>query len=76
MAIYELHEKEIIHRDIKPSNIYLMKDNTIKLGDFGTAKDVSKFHRAKTLIGTPLYIAPEIIEEKIIKNKKKNMIIK
>ena len=61
LALYNLHEKEIIHRDIKPSNIFLMKDNTIKLGDFGISKDISGFHRTKTNKGTPLYMAPEIL---------------
>ena len=64
-ALFYLHEEEILHRDIKPSNIFLMKDNTIKLGDFGIAKDIHIFHSTKTLnVGTPLYMAPEIIEEK------------
>ena len=64
-ALYYLHDVEILHRDIKPSNIFLMKDNTIKLGDFGIAKDIHIFHSTKTLnVGTPFYMAPEIIEKK------------
>ena len=71
LAIQTLHEEEIIHRDIKPSNIYLMKDNTIKLGDFGIAKDISGFHRTKSIKGTPLYTAPEIMEKRKKENRNK-----
>lgn len=61
LAINYLHDNSIIHRDIKPSNIFLMKNNIIKLGDFGVSKNISNFKRTKTMIGTPLYIAPELI---------------
>lgn len=64
LALQYLHEKDIIHRDIKPSNIFLMKNNSIKIGDFGVSKNISTFHRTRTMIGTPLYLAPEIIEQK------------
>ena len=60
LALKYLHGNEIVHRDIKPSNIFLMINNTIKLGDFGISKDISMFHKTKTLRGTPLYMAPEI----------------
>ena len=64
-ALSYLHEIEILHRDIKPSNIFLMKDNTIKLGDFGISKDIHIFHYTRTQgAGTPLYMAPEIILKK------------
>ena len=62
LAINYLHNNSIIHRDIKPSNIFLMKNNTIKLGDFGVSKNISSLRRTKTVIGTPLYLAPELIQ--------------
>lgn len=41
-----------------------MNDNNIKLGDFGLAKNLNKSHQVlKDLMGTPLYIAPEIFDE-------------
>ena len=63
LAILYLHEKSIIHRDIKPSNIFLMENNIIKLGDFGTSKNISPCHRTETLAGSPLYSAPELIKQ-------------
>ena len=64
LALQYIHEKDIIHRDIKPSNIFLMNNNTIKIGDFGISKNISTFHRTRTMVGTPFYMAPEIIEKK------------
>lgn len=62
-AIKYLHEtKKIIHRDIKSSNIFLTRSNQIKLGDFGIAKCLNKsMGKAYTVVGTPYYFSPEII---------------
>lgn len=63
LALKYIHEKNIIHRDIKPSNILLM-DNIAKLGDFGVAKALnSNLKHAKTMVATPQYVAPEIINK-------------
>ena len=59
IAVNYLHERKIIHRDIKPENIIVEKNGYIKLIDFGTAKEIED--RTKTIIGTPHYMAPEII---------------
>ncbi len=60
-----VHDRKIIHRDLKCQNIFLTKDNVIKLGDFGIAKVLSNTReKAKTVIGTPYYLSPEIIESK------------
>ena len=63
LALKYIHENNILHRDIKPSNILLM-DNIAKLGDFGVAKALnSNLKHAKTMVATPQYLAPEIINK-------------
>lgn len=56
-----MYEKNILHRDIKPSNI-LIKDNKIKIADFGTSKMKKENEMIRTLVGTPLFASPEILE--------------
>ena len=65
LAIKHIHEKKIIHRDLKSGNIFLMKNGLVKLGDFGIAKGFQKtIDKAKTMVGTPYYLSPEILESK------------
>ena len=64
LALSYLKENEIIHRDIKPSNIFLMQDDTIKLGDFGISKKITINDELNLFIGTPVYTSPEIIMKK------------
>jgi serine/threonine protein kinase len=74
-ALLYMHSKGIIHRDIKPENILMqgsltpadgLKDGrgpNIKLVDFGLSKVVSiEGSGAKSVVGTPRYIAPEVVE--------------
>ena len=58
-----LSKQKIIHRDIKPSNIMVDSNGYIKLVDFGAAKRILNGY-AKTMIGTPFYMAPEIVAGK------------
>ena len=57
-----IHSKNIIHRDIKTQNIFLMKNGKVKIGDFGISKALTNTkNNASTIIGTPYYFSPEII---------------
>ncbi|CAD8161338.1 unnamed protein product [Paramecium pentaurelia] len=70
LAVKYLHDQNIIHRDIKTQNIFITKDNFIKLGDFGIAKEIEcKEQLCKTSIGTPYYISPEAFQSKPYNNK-------
>ena len=63
MAIKHVHDRKILHRDLKSQNIFLTKRDFVKLGDFGIARVLSYTKSAaKTVVGTPYYLSPEIIE--------------
>lgn len=55
---------KILHRDIKPQNLLLTKNNILKITDFGFAKNFEPNTLLETLCGTPLYMAPEIAQNK------------
>ena len=60
-----VHDRKILHRDIKGQNIFITKTNILKLGDFGIARVLNKTQdKARTVVGTPYYLSPEIIENK------------
>ena len=49
----------MVHRDLKPDNIFICKDNTVVLLDFGLAREISSSYIAKTEAGTKEYQGPE-----------------
>ena len=64
-AVYFLHNMNppIIHRDIKPENVLLAEGNIAKLTDFGWSNYIQGEEKRNTVCGSPIYLAPEIINE-------------
>ena len=62
-AVYFLHHMnpKIVHRDIKPENVLLDQSNHAKLTDFGWSNYMEGDIKRTTVCGTPVYLAPEII---------------
>ena len=65
LSLEYVHGRRVLHRDIKSSNIFLTRNNTIKLGDFGISKVLENTNDAAlTVQGTPYYMSPEVCQNK------------
>ncbi|XP_029792682.1 serine/threonine-protein kinase Nek5 [Suricata suricatta] len=71
LGLKYIHDRKILHRDIKAQNIFLSKNGMVaKLGDFGIARVLNNsMELARTCIGTPYYLSPEICQNKPYNNK-------
>nr|XP_012321633.1 serine/threonine-protein kinase Nek5 [Aotus nancymaae] len=71
LGLKYIHDRKILHRDIKTQNIFLSKNGMVaKLGDFGIARVLNNsMELARTCVGTPYYLSPEICQNKPYNNK-------
>ncbi|MBD0282630.1 MAG: protein kinase [Thermoleophilaceae bacterium] len=60
-ALQYVHEQQIVHRDVKPQNLLLSPDRGVVLVDFGIARELYGDSSGTRGVGTPLYMAPEVL---------------
>lgn len=77
LAMKHVHSRKILHRDLKTANLFLSSSKNpnigplqVKVGDFGVSKMLEGQQiMTNTFVGTPLYMAPEILQDKPYSNK-------
>ncbi|XP_034549503.1 serine/threonine-protein kinase Nek5-like isoform X2 [Notolabrus celidotus] len=71
LGLKHIHDRKVLHRDIKAQNIFLTNGGMkAKLGDFGIARMLNNtMELARTCVGTPYYLSPEICESRPYNNK-------
>lgn len=62
LALKSAHDRNFIHRDVKPDNVFIGKNDSVKLGDFGLVRNLAsdvQLTQAGIVLGTPYFMAPE-----------------
>ena len=62
-AIIHMHERNVLHNDLKPDNLFVLRDGSIKICDFGIATHISS-REVEEIRGTVKYLAPEVVQYK------------
>lgn len=61
------HSMNVVHRDVKPDNIFILKDGTVKVTDFGIARaadfEETKLTKTGVMLGTLAYVSPEQLQD-------------
>ena len=69
LDLVDIHKIKILHWGVKSLNIFLKQEKDIRVGDLGVTKVLNQTSFAKTVIGTPYYLSPEICEDKPYNDK-------
>lgn len=64
LALEHLHAHGVLYRDLKPENVLIAADGYVKLSDFGLSRTGLSGEEARSLLGTPEYLAPEVLLRK------------
>ncbi|RLN87666.1 hypothetical protein BBJ28_00016875 [Nothophytophthora sp. Chile5] len=64
LGLHHMHQQRVLHRDVKTANVFLSNIGFLVLGDLGIARTLVNGDMAATVIGTPLYMAPEVLDGK------------
>ncbi|XP_041431229.1 serine/threonine-protein kinase N3-like [Xenopus laevis] len=64
LGLEAIHTKNVTHRDLKPGNLLMDEGGYLKIAEFGMSKtDIGYGDQANTMVGSPAYMAPEIVKE-------------